>query len=181
MRNNSAGFSVTELIIVLAIIGVLAAVAIPSYNKYLVKSKVSEAMLVVDMTNRIMAEYYSATGTFPQPAYIAQQIGASSNGCNITLGSRNVQTISYCAPPDTTHQYYGICMQFPVGTPSAATCFYVIAQSSTTSGTNSAALTFKCGIWGPAYDATYSWHINDPSYLPATCNATQLGNYYATL
>lgn len=45
MKNNHAGFTLVELMISVAIIGILAAVAIPAYQKYINKSKISEALV----------------------------------------------------------------------------------------------------------------------------------------
>ncbi|OOG42486.1 pilin [Rhodanobacter sp. C05] len=65
MKNMQKGFTLIELMIVVAIIAILAAIAIPAYQDYLVRSQVSEASTLADGAKTAIAEYYSNTGGFP--------------------------------------------------------------------------------------------------------------------
>jgi type IV pilus assembly protein PilA len=64
MKNMQKGFTLIELMIVVAIIAILAAIAIPAYQNYLVRSQVSEGAVLTDGAKTAVAEYYSNTGGF---------------------------------------------------------------------------------------------------------------------
>jgi len=66
MKSMQKGFTLIELMIVVAIIAILAAIAIPAYQDYLVRSQVSEGSVLADGAKTAMAEFYSNTGHFPQ-------------------------------------------------------------------------------------------------------------------
>ena len=62
MKYIQAGFTLIELMIVVAIIGILAAIAIPSYQDYTARAQVTEAINLVGQYKTPVAEYYSAKG-----------------------------------------------------------------------------------------------------------------------
>lgn len=64
-KNLQQGFTLIELMIVIAIIGILAAIAIPAYQDYVVRSQVSEALSLADGSKTAIAEFYSNTGRLP--------------------------------------------------------------------------------------------------------------------
>lgn len=78
MRKNS-GFSLVELMIVIVIIGVLAAVAVPIYNNNVTKAKMSEADAALGSIRTQLRVYYGENGNYPTVNPAGYVIGATWN------------------------------------------------------------------------------------------------------
>src|ERR1700730_18531731 len=65
MKSVQKGFTLIELMIVIAIIGILAAIALPAYQDYTIRAKVSELVVKADACKTSVAEYYQSLAVLP--------------------------------------------------------------------------------------------------------------------
>ena len=76
MRKVQQGFTLIELMIVVAIIGILAAIAIPAYSDYINRAKVTEIITAADACKTSVTEFFQSQGALPATLAAA---GCSSN------------------------------------------------------------------------------------------------------
>ena len=89
MKRIQQGFTLIELMIVVAIIGILAAVALPAYQDYTVRAKMSEVILALSACRTSITEVYQSGGT--------NTPSANSWGCEQSGSSKYVQSVTTSA------------------------------------------------------------------------------------
>jgi type IV pilus assembly protein PilA len=148
MRRHK-GFTLIELMIVVAIIGILAAIAIPAYQEYIARSQASEAMQLLGGAKAPMAEFYGDKGRWP--------IGPGSVMGN--LSGKYVTAIYYASgsPSTPTSPVLSITAQYrPTGV-STLLQGRTMSYDTTTGG--------RIWICGPGTSGSAVL----AKYLPAAC------------
>jgi type IV pilus assembly protein PilA len=111
MRKVQQGFTLIELMIVVAIIGVLAAIAIPAYQDYIARAQVSEAFTLIDGAKTVVSEACDQNGSCTG----ANPSGTASTGKYVTVAAPTadgvvVATFRNAAPTSTLIQAATVTM-----------------------------------------------------------------------
>ena len=104
MKAVQKGFTLIELMIVIAIIGILAAIAIPAYQNYTIRSQVTEGLSLADGWKTSISEYYAQNGA------MATGFTATGGGTNIVAAAtqgKYVGSISVVAGGEIVITYSG--------------------------------------------------------------------------
>ena len=93
------GFTLIELMVVVAVIGVLSAIAIPQYQNYVARAQVAEGFSLLSSGKMAVAEYYNETGTFPTDNATAR-LGAANTIIgkyvgSVTVGNAGALTVAF--------------------------------------------------------------------------------------
>ena len=140
-KQMQKGFTLIELMIVIAIVGILAAVALPAYQDYTVRAKISEPLAILGEGKTSISEYFIANGELPASATAA--------GIRTSIGTDLVSSLSYGNTGNLT-----VTLATNNGLQDASASTIIFSLLDSTSGT----LEYKCK---PGTVAA--------KYLPANC------------
>src|SRR5688572_32815569 len=91
IKSIQKGFTLIELMIVVAIIGILAAIAIPAYQDYTIRAQVTEGLNLMSDMKAGVAEWYAQEGSWPTSL---TQIGVSGATGGASKSGKYVQEIN---------------------------------------------------------------------------------------
>lgn len=149
-KRNQQGFTLIELMIVIAIIGILAAIALPAYQDYTIRAKMAEPMAALAEAKTTISEYYATqSNTFPD---------LDVSGLNTNLDKKIAASIKYADG---------------VGRIGVTVVDGVIPGGVTTAGFSLSAVTKADGsiVWvcGTTSQASGVTNAVAAKYLPSSC------------
>jgi type IV pilus assembly protein PilA len=148
--------------IVIAIVGILAAIALPAYQDYTVRAKVSEAMVNLAEAKTTIAEYYSANNSFPPDA--------ANAGINTNPNTDIVASILYSSTfGDGDLPTIGALVKSEIIPNATANQTYSFYLSGVTSAGNRIIWVCKQGAAVYTDGSTTANNIMEAKYLPANC------------
>ena len=167
MKSVQKGFTLIELMIVIAIIGILAAIAIPAYQNYVIRAQVSEGASLIGGLETAVAENYANTGTF--------QSLNTKVGINNIISGQYVSSVALTAPGQITVTYSDAAPQSANAAINGGTVVWTAYTSANgdigwacNEHLGTASVTGMTFATAPTKGSIGST-MGSPSYLPSTC------------
>jgi type IV pilus assembly protein PilA len=153
MKTMQKGFTLIELMIVVAIIAILAAIAIPQYQTYITKSQFSESQTVADGLKTPIVEYYNQAGQCPT-------VGSATSGGSL-------------ASADGSYAGKYVSEASVVAGTAPVTCQINVTFKSTTGSISTPLAGEVVEFQGTNNGGTFSWSCQAAAiaqkYLPTAC------------
>ena len=156
MKTLQKGFTLIELMIVVAIIGILAAVALPAYQDYTIRAKMSEVILAMSSCRTSITEVYQSGGGAP---------AANGWGCEITTASQQTKYVAGVTTDingKVSATVRGISSVVDTSVVSLTPLSTAAAPAVFTANSSQTLFGWRCGL---AADGT----TVSPKYLPGSC------------
>jgi type IV pilus assembly protein PilA len=163
LKQVQQGFTLIELMIVIAIIGILAAIAIPAYQNYTIRAQVTEGLTLADGWKTAVSEFYAVNGTFPSGSsatgsstqIVEPGVTSGKYVSGIAVGTGGSITVTFSGS-QVNSKLSGYTLALNPGVSANNDVVWVCGAASTPSGTSAVA----------------SGVTNVPvQYLPASCHA----------
>jgi type IV pilus assembly protein PilA len=166
MKTIQKGFTLIELMIVIAIIGILAAIAIPAYQNYTIRSQVTEGISLAAGWKTAISEYYAQNGSFPAGSTTSATGAAtkvSVSGASvgkyvsaITVGANGVISVAYGGSQASAKLPLSSVLTFAPGTDTNNDVVWVCGSAATPTNVTMVGATTGTNI--------------SAAYLPTSCH-----------
>ena len=101
IKIRARGFTIIELMIAIAIVGILLAIAIPAYQNHLKRASVTEGIVLASTAKNAVAQYYQATNSLPTSNTMAGLVVSTSivgsDVSSVSVGALGTITVTYTA------------------------------------------------------------------------------------
>jgi len=159
---KTGGFTLIELMIAIAIVGILLSLAVPAYQDYTVRAKIADALNVAASMKVLIGEYYITEAKLPKDAAAA--------GIDTALKSDYVSGIAYKAKPENSDNPTAGLIKLTLDSDIGGTAGGKVLQLKATLGANKKIVKWKCGPDEDADDEDAEDTNKLPSkYLPSQC------------
>jgi type IV pilus assembly protein PilA len=163
MKSVQKGFTLIELMIVVAIIGILAAIALPAYSDYTTRAKVSEVMIAASACKTAVSEFLQANGVFPTTTAAA--------GCNDYSGATTKYVKWLAVANNTATDMIKVTIQGTNVTNLDTKSIILTPTSDAARTTAIGAATTTIAGWACYTDATAAYW----KFFPASCRQGSAG------
>ena len=163
MKRLNSGFTLIELMIVVAIIGILAAIAIPQYQNYVARAQVAEALVLIAPAKLGVAEYYSTNGEMPPPSSgddIEDITGLEATDFEGSF----VDSVSWLSAASSLESAIIVRFKPDAHTELASKLLLVCAHAE-----NNQPIQWNCATSCSGVDIVDSTTVVDEKYLPSSC------------